>query len=909
MGNTAEEKKIGLRFSEKMSGYLAEGEGDFAAGERAGKEQNQGLSFEVTVSIKDVHDFCKLTGRKAHLEGTISSDKLGQNLPIRDGAFSLFIPDMESGKRHMTYSFGFTGQDRQDYFLYGYKVIYDDPHKFDLMEDMTSLFTRIYKGSSADAPLFGSGILHFQLQSLPSMLASFEVTNARSLPARLKAVSQFFSFCYGEVRDTYLAGHGPIYHTEYENVVLSGKLSSPEGEGRNFFFFSGVHDKDFPWGDEEVFWDIALIIQKDDGGWARYALTDRLIENLELDLEEGLYRYEGPIYQLLEGSQVSKSEIGRSVLPAHLRRMQVKIEIHFDVEKYDPVDVPFSLIPDYQKLVPHEFLGSVQEWLPQLETLGWHMIPHRLRFKDGKLFLKDDTLSQEYFLIANQTLGEAEKSTFVNIRWPKLYYNYFCALNPEADNIYVQVRSDVLRGNRKDIVLDKIQQELGKIISHLITLDLNIDGQGSKILTPDEGKSFQTIDDHLLEINNDHFPTAVFQRRIVSRRDEKGKMYLALEEDMDTLNLGSVNSDRVVQVASIKGPDRYKALDDVLQVSSFFQKLDTAWAESGKNKEAFSIIVKPNFMFMYSTKDPSTYTDPQLIEHLMDRMYERGYRNLACAEARSTYGTFFTNREVKTVGRHIGLTEENYRIIDLSEDLEEHSYLGKLGNHYVNREWKNADFRIAFAKNKTHSYARYTLTLKVIYGALPMENKFLEYHHKRDIYTTTIEFIRHFPIHFALIDAYVSADGPFGIFADKNPNHTETIIGSEDPVATDWIGAAKMGLDPMVSDYMKRAVEAFGKPQIKLTGDRSIYPDWVNVTDVIPLVAFGALDPNYYFGNLFYSLFAYMEDFFQYKDPSVAKRFARLLADPIKSLFFQKIEKGELDSDLIMRVYEMFTEG
>jgi uncharacterized protein (DUF362 family) len=51
----------------------------------------------------------------------------------------------------------------------------------------------------------------------------------------------------------------------------------------------------------------------------------------------------------------------------------------------------------------------------------------------------------------------------------------------------------------------------------------------------------------------------------------------------------------------------------------------------------------------------------------------------------------------------------------------------------VNREWKNADFRIACAKNKTHSYARYTLTLKVIYGALPMENKFLEYHHKRDI--------------------------------------------------------------------------------------------------------------------------------------------------------------------------------
>ena len=341
--------------------------------------------------------------------------------------------------------------------------------------------------------------------------------------------------------------------------------------------------------------------------------------------------------------------------------------------------------------------------------------------------------------------------------------------------------------------------------------------------------------------------------------------------------------------------------------TDFFKKLEEAWERSGKNKEDFAIIVKPNFMFMYSTKDPSTYTDPQLIEHLMNRIFEQGYRNLACAEARSTLGTFFTNREVKTVGRHIGLTEKNYRIVDLSEDLEEYSFAGKLGNHYVNREWKNADFRIAFAKNKTHTYAFYTLTIKDIYGALPMENKFLEYHHNRDIFSTTIEFIKHFPIHFAIIDAYVSADGPFGIFADKNPNHTDTVIASEDIVATDWIGAAKMGLDPMVSDYMKLAVEAFGKPQIKMIGDRTIYPDWVNVTDVLPLFAFGVLDRNYYFGNLFYSLFGYMEDFFRYKDPRVARRFARILADPIKSLFFQKAERGEFDVELNKKLYDLFT--
>jgi len=288
-------------------------------------------------------------------------------------------------------------------------------------------------------------------------------------------------------------------------------------------------------------------------------------------------------------------------------------------------------------------------------------------------------------------------------------------------------------------------------------------------------------------------------------------------------------------------------------------------------------------------------------------MYQHGYRNLAVAEARSSYGIFFHNREVKTVAEYIGLTGKNYHIIDLSEDHEEYQYSGKLGKHYVNQEWKNADFRIAFAKNKTHSYAYYTLTIKDIYGALPMENKFLEYHHERDIYTTTIEYLKHFPIRFALIDAHISADGPFGIFADKNPNYTETIIGGEDIVAVDWIGAAKMGLDPMVSDYMKYAVEEFGKPRIKMVGDRAIYHDWVNVPDVVSTFAFG-LDKDYYFGNLFYSLFSYMDDFFPYKDPSLARRFLRLLADPLKSLFFQRIEQGALDAELNRKLYELFTE-
>ena len=896
-------EKVGLRFSETMSGYLAEGVVDFEEGEKKGREQGNSLSFDVAIEIESVSDFIKLSGQEAKLSGTLSYRLLGQNLPIRDGVFTLFKPDPARGARQMTYSFSFTGKDGKDYFLHGHKVIHDDPG-VDVLEDMTRLFTRICHGRRIDETPIASGILTFRLLDFPSMLASFEVTNTLSPITKLRTISAFVKFCYGEIRETYLPG--PVYSTRYENLVLRGKIVSKEGDLRDFFFFSGIHDKDFPWGDDEIFWDIALIIRKGDDSWERYVLTDRRIENLKLDVGKGVYQYEGPIYQLLEGYSVSKADLERSPAPGRLRKMEAKIEIRFNCRPYPTVDVPFLVASNFEKLIPRQYREAVKGLLRSIGALGLHLTPNRVLVSEGQVTLKDESKTETFTLEANQTMGEAEISTLKNTRWPTLYYNYFCALNSESDQIYVKIRSDVFRKNRTDYLNDEVEQLLGKIISHMASMALDIRGDQWKILSGDEAISFKMKDENLLEINNDHFPTATFQRRVVAMTDDKGKLFYALEEDMDPHILRSINSDKLVKVAAIGDNDKFNALKSVLDVTEFFHKLDKVCESSGKSKEDFAIIVKPNFMFMYSTKDPSTYTDPELVEYLIDRMHERGYRNLAVAEARSTYGTFFTNREVKTVADYIGLKGRNYRIIDLSEDLEEYQFSGKLGKHPINREWKNADFRISFAKNKTHIYAYYTLTIKNIYGALPMENKFLEYHHERDIFSTTIEFIKHFPIHFGFIDAFVSADGPFGIFADKNPNKTETIIGSEDIVATDWVGAEKMGVDPMISDYMKQAIQAFGKPQINLVGDRTLYPGWVNAWDVFPPFLFKGMDKHYYFGNLFYSVFSYMDPKFQYKDPSLARRFLRLLTDPITDLFFQKTKEGIFDRDLNQKLYELF---
>ena len=153
-----------------------------------------------------------------------------------------------------------------------------------------------------------------------------------------------------------------------------------------------------------------------------------------------------------------------------------------------------------------------------------------------------------------------------------------------------------------------------------------------------------------------------------------------------------------------------------------------------------------------------------------------------------------------------------------------HHFDGPVGDHFVGPTWRDADFRISFAKNKTHTWAWYTLCLKNIYGTLPLQNKIHEYHYKREIYYPTIDMLVAFPVHFGIVDAFIGADGPFGIFADKDPNPTRTVIAGENIVAVDWVGASKMGLDPMVSRYMQLAVQVFGRPKIDLVGDGSVLP-------------------------------------------------------------------------------------
>ncbi len=285
--------------------------------------------------------------------------------------------------------------------------------------------------------------------------------------------------------------------------------------------------------------------------------------------------------------------------------------------------------------------------------------------------------------------------------------------------------------------------------------------------------------------------------------------------------------------------DRFALLEQVIEEAGFWDALEKQYMKSGTTKKDFLIAVKPNLMMFYSKKDMSIITDPGLVEHLIKKISEKGYSNIALVESQNVFGNWFDKREVENVAKVAGYAPEKdtppkYRIVDLTMDVVAHVYKNSgykdpLGTYLVGKTWRDADFRISFAKNKTHFSCYYTMTIKNIYGTTPEQNKFREYHLDREVDEVTVQTLEEFPVHFGIVDGIWSADGLLGLKSDYTPKHTKTIIAGANLVAVDIVGGQKMGIDPMRNIFVQLAAKKFGVPEIKVIGDSSKYKDWDNV--------------------------------------------------------------------------------
>jgi uncharacterized protein (DUF362 family) len=309
---------------------------------------------------------------------------------------------------------------------------------------------------------------------------------------------------------------------------------------------------------------------------------------------------------------------------------------------------------------------------------------------------------------------------------------------------------------------------------------------------------------------------------------------------------GSQSSGRVraqaaksrVVIAQTTGNDKFSLLTSALKQAGFWERLETARRLADAEPSNFRILIKPD-LELFNPGDP-TGTDPELVEHLLDLLYQRNYRSVAIGDARNVWDFWLENRDVSVLAELVGyhfITKHGhpYDVVDLSEETVDAGFPPEsvLRGTGLAKQWMNAQFRINFAKNKTHEEFGYALCVYNLLGILPLRDKEYHYRHRLKRWDVCADVLKQTPVHFNIIDAFVSNDGSEGTRA-AHPLETRTIIASPSALLADWAASLKMQIDPYISQINAKALRDIGLPKrYEILGDLSPYQGWKNIPPIL----------------------------------------------------------------------------
>jgi hypothetical protein len=279
-------------------------------------------------------------------------------------------------------------------------------------------------------------------------------------------------------------------------------------------------------------------------------------------------------------------------------------------------------------------------------------------------------------------------------------------------------------------------------------------------------------------------------------------------------------------------------LRDALERSGFWKVIARARTRSKVPAKRFHVLIKPD-LGAFDVPSPAA-TDPKLVETLIDLLHAKGYPRTAVCSAPDSSFFWAENRDVAVLADLLGYKfvtpgGREYDIIDLSENLADGGFRegGVLFGGELAQAWRDANFRICFAKNKTGEQDGYALCLDSLLDVLPLLDKDYYYRHRVPAGAAVAELLHATPVHFGLIDATISAHGPGGSRAPAGIQ-TNCVIASESVLLADYVGALKMGLDPKQSELADRVFTTIGVPQnYTIDGSLAVYPGWQNVHPLI----------------------------------------------------------------------------
>lgn len=194
--------KLGLKFTELMTGGFALGATDPAEGEKQGNSQGVSLAMHCEVTIDDLIRFSEDPLHPGVLSGTIDFAPLGTGIACDRGVFNLFCPGKVPTERWMVYEFGFAANG-QRYYLAGKKIIRHD-HAAEVLQETTTLYTGLYAGANKSGAVAGAGIVHLGGKSIADMVKTIQVTNAGNAFETMQGLAIYLKLFLGELWHTYV---------------------------------------------------------------------------------------------------------------------------------------------------------------------------------------------------------------------------------------------------------------------------------------------------------------------------------------------------------------------------------------------------------------------------------------------------------------------------------------------------------------------------------------------------------------------------------------------------------------------------------------------------------------------------------------------------------------------------------
>lgn len=193
---------VGLTFDETMAGAFAMGATDPEQGARQGKAAGTSLTLFNHITIDDVDRFVADPDHAALLQATLDFAPLGKGIPCAPGRFELFRQSDDPTVKLMIYAAGFA-VGGASYYLEGRKFIHDGVPLHVLLDETTTLYTKIFAGVDTSGPVVGAGILTIGVRGVLELVASMRPVGAQSPAQGLHALGEFGRFFFGELWESY----------------------------------------------------------------------------------------------------------------------------------------------------------------------------------------------------------------------------------------------------------------------------------------------------------------------------------------------------------------------------------------------------------------------------------------------------------------------------------------------------------------------------------------------------------------------------------------------------------------------------------------------------------------------------------------------------------------------------------